>query len=459
MKKIRILGLLVLAAAFFQCTTEKSHPPHIVIYLADDLSVDDVGAYGAEVVKTPNLDHLAAEGMRFDRAFIASPACAPSRAALITGLMPARNGAEANHTYPKKGVTPLIDQLKAKGYKVYGFGKVAHGYMNETVGFDYYNDDKRNLDESVAGFFDTVKVDGPVCLFVGDRRPHVQWTKKMDYDVDAVDLPSYFIDTQETREHRSRYYTDVSGFDETMGKVLAFTDSLFGYNTIVALSSDHGAQWPFSKWNLYDDGIRVPFIMRWKGNIPEGTTTDAMVSWVDLLPTVFDMVGFQVSDSLDGKSFKDVAYGKADKFRDFIFTTHTGDGNKNVYPIRSIRSDKYKLIWNLKPDCYHTNHSDLLRKDGAGAYWDSWDEAARNDTKAAAIIKKYYTRPEFEFYELQRDPNEQNNLINSVELAPIVGNMKQQLNEWIEVQGDQLEIHLPNCPTGDDVEILKEIGG
>ena len=154
MKHIFILYLLLFSVFIDSKAQQK---PNIIIYLADDLSWTDVGFNGAKVVKTPNLDAFAKQGMVFDNAFIASPACAPSRAALLTGLMPARNGAENNHTYPKPGIGLLTKQLQENGYKVYSFGKVAHGKMGEECGFDFYDEEKINLDKNVKDFFTQAK--------------------------------------------------------------------------------------------------------------------------------------------------------------------------------------------------------------------------------------------------------------------------------------------------------------
>ncbi len=389
------------------------------------------------MVKTPNLDELANDGMVFNNAFIASPACAPNRAALLTGLMPARNGAEENHTYPKPGVAVLTKQLQKNGYKVYAFGKVAHGKMNNECGWDYYHKQPINLEKNVKAFFAETKVDGPICVMIGDRRPHVAWTTENIYDPEKVDLPAYFIDTKETREHRARYYSDVTGFDKTMGENLKFLETILGENTITLMTSDHGGQWPFGKWNLYDDGTRTPLVVKWKGKIPTGKRTQAMVSWIDILPTLLDLIDSKTPDLLDGKSFAKVLTGETNAFRNEIYTTHSGDGVFNVYPIRSIRTERFKYIKNLLPDCYHTNHSDLLRKDGAGAYWDSWDKAAQTDKIAAGIIKKYYQRPAEEFYDLDTDPDEQNNLINDPRFQKEIKKMKEMLAEWMFMQGDK----------------------
>ena len=462
MRYMKIFILLFALMVAVQCMSNTTNRPNIIIYLADDLGMKDVGVYGAKVVKTPHLDALAKQGMVMDCAFIASPACAPSRAAMLTGLMPARNGAEENHSYPKAGVDVLTKILQKNGYKVYAFGKVAHGKMNNECGFDFYHEQKVNLAQNVKAFFEKTQVEGPVCLMVGDRRPHVLWTKDSKYSPDDVDLPSYFIDTKETREHRARYYTDVTGFDQTMGEILTYTDKILGENSVVMVSSDHGAQWPFAKWNLYDASIRTPFIVKWNGMVAAGTRSDAMISWVDIFPTILELTGSEIPDGLDGQSFLNVILGEKQTHREVIYTTHSGDGIHNVYPIRSIRTRKFKYIRNLLPDCYHTNHSDLYRKDGAGAYWNSWDKLAENDENAAAIIKKYYQRPAEEFYNLENDPNEQNNVMDDVRYKKQIEKMSKMLDEWMKEQDDQKTVFREPYPLSGpkpDTKMIDEIKG
>ncbi len=432
------LGIVSLFALGFNCLAQVK--PNIVIYLADDQGQADGTVYGAKVLKTPTADILAKAGLTFDNAFIASPACAPSRAALLTGLMPARNGAEVNHSYPKQGTVVLTSKLQESGYKVLGFGKVAHDKMNTVCGFDFYSEPRVNLYDHVTEYFRNNEIKEPVCLLVGDRRPHVPWTTKNIYDPATLKLPPYFIDTKETREHWAEYYSDITGLDDEMGKVYQLAHEKFGDNFIFIYSADHGGQWPFGKWNLYEAGIKVPLIIVWPGHIKANTRTDAMVSWIDIFPTLLEITGSKLPEKLDGKSFEKVLKGKTDQFRKNIFTTHSGDGNMNVYPIRSIRNNRFKYILNLYPEYYHSNHSDILRKPHAGAYWDSWDDAAKTDTKAAAIIQKYFVRPAEEFYDILADPNEQANLINSKLHQEQIEKMKELLNKWMEEQGDTKRI-------------------
>ncbi|MEM9830913.1 MAG: sulfatase [Bacteroidota bacterium] len=442
-------------------TVRGQSKPNIIIYLTDDQSQADASVYGASNLLTPQLERLSDIGMTFENAFIASPACAPSRAALLTGLMPARNGAEANHTYPRPGTLLLTQKLQDIGYEVLALGKVAHGKMNQESGFDAYQPVPKWGDLSGAArlILESRNNNRPICLLLGDHRPHVAWIDSLGYNPQEVSLPDYLINTLETREHWARYYTDITGADREMGEVLDLAQEKWNDDFIFIYSSDHGGQWPFGKWNLYDAGIKVPLLVAWPGQVESGSRTDAMVSWIDIFPTLLDMLGGEVPKDIDGKSFAPVLLGETDQHRDMIFTTHSGDGVMNVYPIRSVRTQRYKYIINLCPECYHTNHSDILRKDGAGAYWDSWDKKAETDSEAAAIIQKYYVRPAEEFYDLQQDPTEQHNLIEEANYQTQIKTMRSQLEEWMQQQGDHQTVfqkpYLISDPKPDSVLVLE----
>lgn len=420
--------------------------PNIVVFISDDLGRLDTSIHGSKDVRTPTLDRLAAAGMILDNAYVASPSCCPNRFSLLTGLMPARHGAHPNHSQVKQGTPFLPPLLKKMGYHIASFGKIAHGNRSFS-GLDFYSSKRTGMCQEAVKYFRETSIDAPICLLVGDRRPHVEWTKEMRYDPEHVTLPPFFIDTRETREHWARYLTDIEGMDEELGRVLRFAKEKFGDNFIFLFTSDHGGQWPFGKWNLYDYGTRVPLVVSWPGQIEAGVRTDAMVSWVDILPTLIDMAGGTLPDDIDGRSFAPVLLGKTKNHRERIFTTHTGDKEMNVFPIRSVRMGNYKYIHNLRPDAWHTNHSDRLRSDGRGAYWDSWDEAAKTDPRAAAIIRRYYTRPEFELFDLVKDPLEIDNLAEEPNYNGQLTELKAQLTKWTTAQGDGLQPHRAPYPT------------
>ncbi|XZE36983.1 sulfatase family protein [Pirellulaceae bacterium SH501] len=410
--------------------------PNFVVFLSDDHSQRDSQPYGATDVRTPQMQRLAERGLLFENAFIASPACAPSRSALLTACMPAKNGAEANHSYKRDDVLSLPNVLRELGYETAAFGKVAHGKTDVSRhGFDRF-DDKHDI-ETVRDFLKSRDSTKPLCLFVGTHEPHVPWPENRGYQPQSIRLPPTHVDTPETRNFRSRYYSDVTEADRRLGEVMDAADELLPKeSTVFIYTSDHGAQWPFGKWNLYDEGIRVPFLIAWPGVIPPNARTSAMIQWIDLLPTLIDLADGSSMPNWDGKSFAPVLRNPQNSHRDVIFTTHSGDGKMNVYPIRSVRTKEWKLIWNLHPEFAHTTHIDkALARDG-GRYWISWFEKAKQDNRAAETVRRYHERPEWEMFYLPSDPWETTNLASVAEHAETFSQLKKQLEQWMAEQGD-----------------------
>jgi len=336
------MGSVGLMVSRHSQAADNGKQPNFLITLSDDHSLRDCSTYGAKDIQTPYMDQLARDGILFNRAFIASPACAPSRAALLTGLMPARNGAEANHTYPNADIKKLPAYLQELGYEVAAFGKVAHGKSNNTVGFDHINNEKdvNALKKNVKAYLNQRKSTRPLCLFVGTGNPHVPWPEQSTFDPNELILPPTHVDTPDTRHYRARYYQEVKDLDGLLGELRELADKHLGKNTMFAYTSDHGAQWPFGKWNLYDAGIRTPFIAAWPGIIEPGAATEAMVSWIDILPTLVELAGDPSPEDIDGRSFADVLKTGKQRHRNCIFTTHSGDDDKNIYPIRSVRTEE-----------------------------------------------------------------------------------------------------------------------
>lgn len=404
-------ALLLSSTAAFAAKNEQ---PNILVFLSDDHGYEDSEPYGSGVIHTPNMQKMAESGLVFDRAYVASPSSGPSRAALLSGNGPCRNGAVMNHQDPPQETQTMVRELQAAGYEVVAIGKIASGKKHPTLcGFDYLDSQVFNdsIGKSVQKYLNSRTSDKPLCLMVGDHRPHVPWMKIDGYDPKTIEIPDYLIDTPKTREHMAGYYSDVTGMDNLLGNVIESYTKYLGNDDFLRLySSDHGAQWAFGKWNLYERGVRTPLIVQWNGHIKPGKRTDAMVSWIDIMPTLIDIAGGEVSTDIDGRSFANVLSNPKAECRDAVFTTHTSDGSVNIYPIRAVCDKEFKYIRNLRPDCYHSNHSDIMRVEGAGSYWDEWDELAKTDAHAKDVISRYYARPAEELYDLKNDPFESKNL-------------------------------------------------
>ncbi len=416
--------------------------PNIVFFISDDHGYLDSPVYGSHAVRTPTMERLAAAGARFTNAFVGSPSCAPSRAILMTGLMSARNGVEANHTSIRDGLRLLPQHMEALGYEVAMFGKVGHGadprwapyVIPATVRHGALDVDLQP--ERVVEYLESRSADQPAFLLVGTHSPHVYWPQNQGYDPAEAELPPNFIDTPETRRYRTMYYTDVSLMDQRLGVVYDAVRANLGDNTLFIYTSDHGTQWPFGKWNLYDAGIRTPLLAVWPGVIEPGSTNPAMVSFVDLLPTFVELAGGGPLNWIDGKSFLAALRGETDRHRDQVFVTHAGDGVMNVYPCRAIRTERFKLILNLHPEFRYTTHIDKGKNPDGLEFWYSWEDKAAEDPKAAAVVKAYHERPAVELYDVNRDPHEMRNLAGQAAYRDVEADLLARLDEWMALQGD-----------------------
>ncbi len=420
--------------------------PDIVIYISDDHSQKDSGPYGNTVVRTPNLDRLAKDSLVFDRAFANSPSCTPSRCALFTGVDPMRNGAHANHSQVRDGLKTWPDHFHALGYRVVIAGKTDIR-PDKSFPFEYFPAKVDPKAPPLTARLDTnavnrilrehaAKHDKPLCLIVADWNPHVYWPENEGYGLAKVDLPPYFVDTPETRQARTRYYTGVSHMDRALG---ACMDSMekFGYGDALFLyTSDQGAQWPHAKWTLYDAGIAVPFMIRWPGHVKPGRSS-AMVQLTDVMPTFLEAAGGKAPSGIDGKSFLRLLSGKTDQHRDTIFAAHTADGRMNQFPCRSIRTAQYKYILNVDPDHPYTSHITSAESRDGRLYWDSWVRASKTNSFAAERIEADQHRPAEEFYDVQADPDELHNLATDPKYEPTLKSLRKQLADWRKTQGEE----------------------
>lgn len=439
--------------------------PDIVIFLTDDQSQLDCSPYGSKEWRTPNVQRLAESGLTFTHAFVASPSCAPSRAALLTGLMPARNGSEANHSKPRPEIKKWPAYFKELGYEVAAFGKVSHYKHTADYGFDVFAHDTFHDHVGIAAAVDFLQKRNkskPLCLFVGSNWPHVPWpTNTPGQNPALISLPAGSVDTLQTRRWRARYAAAVEKADDDLGRIQKAAKQALGTNTVFVFSSDHGGQWPFAKWNLYDAGIRVPLVVAWPGVVKAGAKTPAMVSWIDFLPTLVEIAGGKPPTDIDGRSFVPVLRGSTNAHRDQIHATHSGDGRWNIYPMRSLRTERWKYIWNLHPEYAFTTHIDLPGRLGQRGFWATWENAARTNQSAAEIVKRYHARPAEELYDLAADPHEQKNLAGTAEHAARTKQMRAELERWMSAQGDRrtsfdkprlladTNTFGPNAPSGD----------
>ena len=393
-------------------------------------------AYGGQA-KTPNLNKLCREGLKFTRCFQAAPMCSPTRHNIYTGLYPVKSGAYPNHTFAKAGTKSIAHYLKPLGYRVALSGK-RHVGPPEVFPFEYSG--KKNPDfKAIDKLFQECKTtDTPFCLFACSNEPHSPWTKgdASAYPPNDLKLPPFFVDTPVTRENYSRYLAEITYFDWQVGQCLELLDKHgLRDNTIVMVVSEQGNSFPFAKWTCYEMGLASAMVVRWPGKVKAGTVTDAMVEYVDILPTFLDAAGAERPDSLDGLSFVPVLLGQADRHKDYVYGLQTTRGINNgseFFGIRSVRSERYRYILNLTPEVRFQGGATRSK------IWDSWvARADLGDAKARLLVHRYQKRPGEELYDQLTDPYCQKNLADDPKLKAVKEKLRTKLEAWMQSQGDK----------------------
>ncbi len=436
-----VLGLANLAStadfAAAEPTNESRDLPNFLFIIADDCTHRDIGCYGGQAM-TPNMDQLAKEGMRFTQCFQAAPMCSPTRHNIYTGLYPVKSGAYPNHTFAKNGTRSVVHYLKPHGYRVALSGK-SHIAPREVFPFEM-SGKKNNPDlDAVEKLFEECRDTGtPFCLFACSNEPHTPYTMgdPSKYDADRIELPANFVDTPETRAEYVKYLAEISYYDWQVGECLRLLEK-HGHteNTLVVVVSEQGSSFPFAKWTCYDSGLQSAMIARWPGRIAAGVTSDAMVEYVDILPTFLDAANLNRPKVFEGSSFLPVLTGRKSGHKDFVFglmTTRGINNGSDHFGIRSVRSARYKYIVNLTPEVKFQNACVKLPS------FTSWKARAEaGDATAAEVVRRYEHRPAEELYDVTADPLEWKNLADDPNFADVKAELKNQLAKWMAAQGDQ----------------------
>ncbi len=424
--------------------------PNFVFIMADDCTFRDIGRYGGQAY-TPNIDQLAKEGMRFTQAFQAAPMCSPTRHTIYTGLYPVKSGAYPNHTFANDDVKSIVHYLKPLGYRVALSGK-SHVAPKSVFPFEYSNalanypeGSKKKSKKGGSPDFTAIEKlmseskenKNPFCLFVTSNQPHAPWDlgDPSRYSSKKLKLPPYYVDTKITREELSKYYAEITYFDDEVGRTLALLKKYkMDDNTIVIVTTEQGNQLPFGKWTLYDTGLQTAFVARWPGKIKANTVSGAMIEYVDVLPTFVEAAGGKVKADVDGKSMLPVLLGDKTMHKKEVYGIMTTNGiNKGskCFPIRSIRTDDYKLILNLNPQEKFLNTIQNQK------IFLSWVEKANSgDKDAQDKINRYNYRPAIELYSVKNDEVEWNNLAANPKYKDVVTDLKGKLEGWMQDQGD-----------------------
>jgi arylsulfatase A-like enzyme len=432
----RAFSKSLLAAAALTATGSRSaaartnRPPNILVLIADDAGARHFGCYGNRAIRTPHIDRLSAQGLTCDKAMLTTSQCSPSRISILTGRYPHATGAEDLHMPMPVEHRTVAGWLREAGYFTGHLGKAHEGPESDRQ-FDWYEKDLGSFKD----FFDAAG-SKPFFLWTAFHDPHRPYEPgaiAAPHDPKAIEVPPYMADAPETRADLARYYDEIGRMDASIGRILALLDKRGNAeDTLVIFLSDNGAPFPREKGTVYDAGVRTPLVFRWPGVVPEGVRTAALMSVIDLAPTILELAGIPRSDAMQGQS---IAAGLRDPAAMQPRTAAFSERNWHDCDehIRSVRTARYRLVHNAYIELPFCSPADVTASP-------SWRDlyALKESSRLAADQRPLFhaPRPEIEFYDTERDPFELDNLAASPEYQARIAEHFALLQDWRKATGD-----------------------
>ncbi len=457
-------SMLILAwFGFISTTVGAAGRPNLLLITVDDMSADSVGVFGSSVPDiTPNIDQLAREGLRFELAHVQVANCMPSRNVMWSGRYPQNNKVEGFYQVRDPGYPTLADLAKKAGY----FTAIRHKLNDSTpyypYAWDMVLDDvpggvKPNIKDAksyglstVQGIHSAKSVGKPFYLLINVADPHVPFfgLNKAGRDVEDVfrpsrvygaqeiSVPKFLTDDPVVRQELAHYYSSVRRADDAVGQILqALKESGEADNTLVMFISDHGMPFPFAKTQLYHQSTRTPLIFRWPGvTKKDSVDSEHMVSAVDILPTLAEVMGADIPQGVDGRTLLPLLKGESQGDRDFVFKAHNENSSGQRNPMRAVESRHFLYIFNPWSDGRRamfsaTNETRTHKR---------MTELAKDNLQIASRLNLLKYRVLEEFYDIQKDPDCLVNLIADPAHRHEVETHRDVLEEWLADMQDPM---------------------
>ncbi len=445
--KLRLLiaaGIVALLAPLATSAAEQGQSRLNILWLIAEDFGPHLGCYGTKQVTTPNLDRMAAAGVRYTRCFVTCPVCSPSRSALMTGMYQTTIGAHNHRSHRDDGyglpdgVRLLTDWIRDAGYftanvrqfpepiKFRGSGKTDWNFHYEGKPFD-------------SDRWSDLKTHQPFFAQVNFQETHRAFKAPQKADPAQVEIPPYYPDHPITREDWARYLDSASELDRKVGVVLRQLEADgLADSTIVVFFGDNGQAHVRGKQFCYDSGLHVPLIIRWPKNIAEpkyfdaGSVDDRLIAAIDLAPTMLAIAGAARPAKMQGEIFLGE---RAAEPRVYVFGARDRC-DETVFRFRTVRDERYRYIRNFTPDRPFLQAN--AYKEKQYPVWNLIKELAeQNKLTPIQAVLAAPTMPDEELYDLESDPHEIKNLARSPEHAEVLTRMRSALVRWIEESNDQ----------------------
>lgn len=417
--------------------------PNIILIIADDVGWDDIGCYGNTAIRTPYINQLAKEGMRFTNAFVTSSSCSPSRCSIITGRYPHNTGAAELHTPLPAHLSFFPELLKKSGYYTAQAGKWHEGPNT-----------RRAYDTLISGSVNGAGGEAMWLTLLKDRpknKPFFFWFASFDahrpwqsdnlnrpHAPEKVSIPETLVDTKQTREDIASYYNEIARLDYYTG-VLEKELKQQGVvdNTIIIFISDNGRPFPGSKTRLNDAGVRTPFIIKWPNGVQAGSECRSLVSAIDIAPTLIELAGANSSPTIQGRSFTKLLKNPKTSFRSYIFTEHNWH-DYEAYE-RAVRTRDYLYIINRRLQFANQGPLDAVNSPSFKALKEAETTGTLTPAQKDILLSP---RKAEELFAVQKDKLQINNLINDPTYDAVKTRLKTVLAQWQNQTGNTEPSHL-----------------
>lgn len=471
MKKADLLiGFLSITSTFV--TEAKKQQLNILLLTVDDMNYNSIGIYGSPVKGiTPNIDKFATQGLRFEHAYVQCAVSMPSRNVLATGLYPQHSGVEEFNFIPEESpVKSIFEILQANGYYTGCMAKLPHCFpkrsgvekIDMAVKAEQLNQGRspKLFYKMTKEFLDAAKKSNkPFYLMCNSQDPHRPFYNSDDvrnarhgkgffgprgepqpshiFTEKDVNVPAFLPDIPDVRKEIAQYYNSVRRADDIVGEVLkALDESGMAENTVVFFLSDNGMSFPFSKTNVYLNSNRTPLMVRWPGvTKPNQVNNDALVSGIDYLPTVLDILSVKDPDKLDGKSFKNLLTGQKYESVPYVYTLFFANSAFQAFPMRCVQNKNFAYLFS--PWAYDGT-LEFKTETKQGLTYKAMKRAATSNDEIAKRLKLFDYRVTEEFYDLQKDPDALVNLAHDPRYTSELNKFRKVMEQKMRETNDDI---------------------